>query len=197
MTLKAGATKVSMNSAAVKDPELWRGPRKFGRRPSAWHRWSPEPLPSVRVRVVWPGNQRDGAGLRGVGRRCQELGAGVILPTSMDGDGTLAGYDLVFTRLVADAVDLPVIASGGAGTWSISTKGDGRRRRHPPGRLGVSLPLTLYRQVKKYLKGRGFLFWGLRGEHPTCPLEPLRQSRVSPSIRICSLQALFSMSLGV
>lgn len=48
-------------------------------------------------------------------RRCQEWGAGVISPTSMDGDGTLADYDLAFTRLVADAVDLPVIASGGGG----------------------------------------------------------------------------------
>jgi len=49
-------------------------------------------------------------------KRCQELGAGAILPTSMDGDGTQAGYDLEFTRAISDAVDLPVIASGGAGT---------------------------------------------------------------------------------
>src|SRR3989304_9021113 len=49
-------------------------------------------------------------------RECQELGAGVILPTSMDGDGTKAGYDLEFTKAIADAVTLPVVASGGAGT---------------------------------------------------------------------------------
>jgi len=49
-------------------------------------------------------------------KRCQKLGAGVILPTSMDGDGTLAGYDLEFTKAISDAVDLPVVASGGAGT---------------------------------------------------------------------------------
>ena len=49
-------------------------------------------------------------------KKCQELGAGVILPTSMDGDGTLAGYDLEFTKAISDAVDLPVVASGGAGT---------------------------------------------------------------------------------
>ena len=48
-------------------------------------------------------------------RQCQDLGAGVILPTSMDGDGTLAGYDLEFTRAIADAVSVPVVASGGAG----------------------------------------------------------------------------------
>jgi len=51
-----------------------------------------------------------------MGKECQELGAGVILPTSMDGDGTLAGYDLEFTKAISDAVDLPVVASGGAGT---------------------------------------------------------------------------------
>ena len=48
-------------------------------------------------------------------KQCEELGAGVILPTSMDGDGTQAGYDLEFTRSISDAVKLPVIASGGAG----------------------------------------------------------------------------------
>jgi cyclase len=44
------------------------------------------------------------------------MGAGVILPTSMDGDGTQAGYDLEFTKAIADAVTVPVVASGGAGT---------------------------------------------------------------------------------
>ncbi|GAH84681.1 unnamed protein product, partial [marine sediment metagenome] len=48
-------------------------------------------------------------------KRCQELGAGVILPTSMDGDGRQAGYDLKFTKAISDVVDLPVVASGGAG----------------------------------------------------------------------------------
>ncbi|MDD5347853.1 MAG: HisA/HisF-related TIM barrel protein, partial [Candidatus Omnitrophica bacterium] len=48
-------------------------------------------------------------------KRCQDLGAGVILPTSMDGDGTLKGYDLAFTKAIADAVSVPVVASGGAG----------------------------------------------------------------------------------
>jgi cyclase len=48
-------------------------------------------------------------------KECEDLGAGVILPTSMDGDGTQAGYDLEFTRAISEAVILPVIASGGAG----------------------------------------------------------------------------------
>ena len=49
-------------------------------------------------------------------KRCQELGVGSVLPTSMDGDGTQAGYDLEFTRAISDAVSVPVVASGGAGT---------------------------------------------------------------------------------
>jgi cyclase len=48
-------------------------------------------------------------------RACQELGAGVILSTSMDGDGTKAGYDIEYTKAISSAVDLPVVASGGAG----------------------------------------------------------------------------------
>jgi cyclase len=48
-------------------------------------------------------------------RKCQELGAGAILPTSIDGDGTQAGYDLEFTKAISDVVDIPVVASGGAG----------------------------------------------------------------------------------
>ena len=47
--------------------------------------------------------------------RCQELGAGVILPTSMDGDGTQSGYDLAFIKAISNVVHIPVIASGGAG----------------------------------------------------------------------------------
>ena len=49
-------------------------------------------------------------------KKVEQLGAGAILPTSMDADGTLAGYDIPMTRAIADAVSLPVIASGGAGT---------------------------------------------------------------------------------
>jgi cyclase len=48
-------------------------------------------------------------------KECERLGAGVILPTSMDGDGTQAGYDLEFTRAISEAVSVPVVASGGAG----------------------------------------------------------------------------------
>ena len=114
-----GVAKVSMNSAAVKRPELIReASEAYGRDRivvAIDGRRNPE-MPSGFEVVVSGGEQ--GAGLDCVewAKTCQELGAGAILPTSMDGDGTLNGYDIEFTRAIADAVVLPVIASGGAGT---------------------------------------------------------------------------------
>ena len=89
-------------------------------------------------------------------RKCEELGAGVALPTSMDGDGTKAGYDLEFTRAISDAVRIPVVASGGAGTLEhfheAATKGGAQ----------VLLAASVFhyrllgiRQVKQYLKDKG------------------------------------------
>ena len=114
-----GVAKVSMNSAAVKRPELIReASEAYGRDRivvAIDGRRNPE-MPSGFEVVVSGGEQ--GAGLDCVewAKTCQELGAGAILPTSMDGDGTLNGYDIEFTRAISDAVVLPVIASGGAGT---------------------------------------------------------------------------------
>jgi cyclase len=113
--LRAGADKVSLNSSAVADPELVsRGAERFGcqcivvaidarRRPGGWD--------------VFVKGGRENTGLDALdwARRVVELGAGEILLTSMDGDGTQAGYDLALTAAVASAVEVPVIASGGAG----------------------------------------------------------------------------------
>ena len=115
---KVGVAKVSMNSAAVKDPGLVReaavafgGDRVVvaidGRRNAA--------MPSGFEVVVSGGNKGTGLDCVEWAARCEELGAGSLLPTSMDGDGTLAGYDIAFTKAIADAVTIPVIASGGAG----------------------------------------------------------------------------------
>jgi imidazole glycerol-phosphate synthase subunit HisF len=159
MTLAAGADKVSMNSAAVKDPSLvTRAADRFGkeaicvaidgRRNAA--------LPSGYEVVVAGGTKGTGLDCGEWAARCQELGAGVVLPTSMDGDGTLAGYDLPFTRLVADAVDLPVIASGGAGKLEHFLQGV------TEGHADVLLAASVFhfrtftvRQVKEYLKENG------------------------------------------
>jgi imidazole glycerol-phosphate synthase subunit HisF len=73
-------------------------------------------MPSGFELVVSGGTKPVGKDAVAWATQCQELGAGAILPTSMDGDGTRAGYDLEFTRAISEAVDLPVIASGGAGT---------------------------------------------------------------------------------
>jgi cyclase len=114
--LRAGADKVSLNSSAVRDPSLVaRGAERFGcqcivvaidARRHAGGGWD------VHVK-----GGRENTGLDAVAwaRRVVDLGAGEILLTSMDGDGTQAGYDLELTRAVADAVEVPVIASGGAG----------------------------------------------------------------------------------
>jgi cyclase len=114
--LRAGADKVSLNSSAVRRPELVReGADQFGcqcivvaidaRRRDAGG-WD-----------VYVKGGRENTGLDVVewAQRVAGLGAGEILLTSMDGDGTQAGYDLALTRAVADAVPIPVIASGGAG----------------------------------------------------------------------------------
>ncbi len=119
--LNAGADKVSMNSSAVANPPLVRDAAdKYGsqcivvaidaKRVSA----DGEP---PRWEVFTHGG-RKGTGLDAVewARKMAELGAGEILLTSMDRDGTKAGFDLALTRAVSDAVPVPVIASGGVGS---------------------------------------------------------------------------------
>ena len=116
--LRAGADKVSLNSSAVRDPELVsRGAERFGCQCivvaiDARRRQGDTPGWDVYVK-----GGRDNTGLDAVAwaRQVVALGAGEILLTSMDGDGTQAGYELNLTRAVAEAVDVPVIASGGAG----------------------------------------------------------------------------------
>ena len=114
--LRAGADKVSLNSSAVRRPELVKeGADRFGcqcivvaidarrREAGGWDVY------------VKGGRENTGLDVIAWARRVAELGAGEILLTSMDGDGTQAGYDLELTRAVAQAVPVPVIASGGAG----------------------------------------------------------------------------------
>ena len=116
--LQAGADKVSMNSAAVRNPDLVRqAAERFGEEKVtvAIDARRNKKIASGFELVVSGGTQPVGKDAVVWAKQCQRLGAGAILPTSMDGDGTQTGYDLEFTRAISDAVDLPVIASGGAG----------------------------------------------------------------------------------
>ena len=117
--LRAGADKISVNSAAVRTPSLLtEGSRRYGAQcivasvdaaregDGSWRHWTHGgKTPTGLDAVDWAA-------------RCAELGAGEILLTSIDRDGVRSGYDLELTRAVADRVDVPVVASGGAGDAS-------------------------------------------------------------------------------
>ncbi|MDD6180698.1 MAG: imidazole glycerol phosphate synthase subunit HisF [Desulfovibrionaceae bacterium] len=120
--LLAGAEKISINSAAVKNPALISGGADaFGsqavvvgmdvlRVPASGQ------IPSGYEVVIHGGRKRMGLDAIAWARRCEELGAGELCINSIDADGTKDGYELNLTRRIVDAVRIPVIASGGAGT---------------------------------------------------------------------------------
>jgi cyclase len=119
--IQAGAEKVSINSAAVRTPELiTEVARKFGSCATVVN-IDPRRVRNPQSDEWWEVHVNGGrvpTGLEAVSwaKRVEELGAGEIVLTSMDADGTKAGYDLPMTRAVADAVGIPVVASGGAGS---------------------------------------------------------------------------------
>ncbi len=117
--LDVGVSKVSINSAAVRAPWLVKeASSEFGSETltiAIDTRQNPQ-LPSGFEVMVNGGNKPTGIDAVQWAQQVEESGAGAILPTSMDADGTLAGYDIPMTRAIADSVDLPIIASGGAGT---------------------------------------------------------------------------------
>lgn len=115
--LRAGADKIGINTAAVKNPNLvLDGARKFGSQcivvaidakyNEAWGEWE-----------VYTHGGRNASGIKALAwaKKVEQLGAGEILLTSMDADGTKDGFDLKLTRAVSELLSIPIIASGGAG----------------------------------------------------------------------------------
>ncbi len=156
--LREGADKISVNSSAINRPELIReAAEKFGSQcvvvaidakrredKSGWN--------------IYKNGGRIDVGIDAVewAKKVEALGAGEILLTSMDGDGTKAGYDLELTRAISEAVSIPVIASGGAGTlehfYEALTEG----------KADAALAASLFhfkeleiREVKEYLRKKG------------------------------------------
>jgi len=155
--LNAGADKVSINTAAVENPDLVeKSARRFG---------SQAIVVAIDARAAGPGRWevythggRKARGLDAVewARTMVLRGAGEILLTSMDRDGTKSGFDLALTRAVSDAVPVPVIASGGVGTLEHLAEGIEQ------GRADAVLAASVFHfgeitvgDAKRYLAGRG------------------------------------------
>lgn len=159
LVLDAGASSISMNSAAVKNPDIIKQSAKaFGSEKVtvAIDARRNTDMPSGFELVVSGGTKPVGKDAIEWAKQCQDLGAGVILPTSMDGDGTQAGYDIEFTKAVSDVVTLPVIASGGAGKLEHFSEAASK------GGAEILLAASVFhyrilriRDVKEYLKSKG------------------------------------------
>jgi len=164
LVLKAGAEKISMNSAAFRNPDLVRQAAKmFGREKVtvAIDARRNKEMTSGFELVISGGTKPVGKDAVVWAEQCQDLGAGVILPTSMDGDGTQAGYNLEFTRAISEAVDLPVVASGGAGKLEHFYEGA------VLGGAQILLAASVFhfrilkiREVKEYLRKKGLQVCG-------------------------------------
>lgn len=165
--LLAGADKVSINSAAVRDPELVRAAaRRFGNSCIV------VAIDAKRVDDRWEvfthgGRKATGLDAVAWAQRMAEYGAGEILLTSMDRDGTGVGFDTALTRAVADAVPVPVIASGGVG--SLEHFAAGVREGHADAVLAASVfHFGQFRipEVKAYLAARGIAVRQTAGARP-------------------------------
>lgn len=156
--LNAGADKVSLNTAAIKDPELVReAARKFGNQ-CIVVAIDAKREPDGKSWRVYTHGGRNPTDLDAVAwaRQAVALGAGEILLTSMDRDGTKSGYDIELTRAVSDAVEVPVIASGGAG--DLDDLGNVLDRGHASAVLAASIfhfGTYTIPQAKAFLAGRG------------------------------------------
>ena len=156
--LREGADKISINSSAINRPELIReAAEKFGSQCVVVAIDAKKRVDGTGWNIYKNGGRLD-VGIDAVewAKKVESLGAGEILLTSMDGDGTKAGYDLELTRAIADSVSIPVIASGGAGTL------EHFKEALTDGGADAALAASLFhykeleiREVKDYLAEKG------------------------------------------
>jgi len=159
--INLGVDKVSINTAAVKNPELIKqAAKKFGKKRlvvaiDGRKNPSGSKLPRLEV-VVKSGTESTRMDIVDWAKRVEKLGAGEILLTSKDADGTKEGYDLEMTRAVAEAVSIPVTASGGAG------KLEHLYQAVTVGKAAAVLAASVFHfgeisipEAKRYLKERG------------------------------------------
>ena len=154
--LLAGADKVTINTAAIERPEIIReASDMFGSQciciaiDAKWSASGPEVY-------TYGGRKPTGVEAIGWAKKVEELGAGEILLTSMDRDGTKIGYDIPLTRAISEAVNIPVIASGGVGTLEHLYEG------LVAGKADAVLAASIFHyreftviEAKEYLRGRG------------------------------------------
>lgn len=155
--LHAGADKVSLNTSAVKDPTLVReASRRFGNQCIVVAIDAKRIAPNHWEVFTHGGRNATGIDVVEWAKRMREYGAGELLLTSMDADGTKDGYDIPLTRAVCDAVDIPVIASGGAGR--LEHLADVLRDGHASAVLAASIfhfGTFTVQQAKKHLRDAG------------------------------------------
>jgi imidazole glycerol-phosphate synthase subunit HisF len=117
--LRAGADKVSLNTAAIKNPEfIQQAARMFGSSTIVVAIESIQQPDGSYLAYIDNGREHTGVEVVGWAKKVEELGAGEIIITSVDRDGTGSGYDVELTRMISDSVSIPVIAHGGAGKLS-------------------------------------------------------------------------------
>jgi len=154
--LKAGADKISINTAAINNPGLLKeAAEKFGSQCIV------VAIDAKKIKNKWEifvkgGRQATGFDAVEWAKKVQELGAGEILLTSMNKDGTKEGYDLELTRKISESVNIPIIASGGAGSLESIAK------VFSEGKADAALAASIFhykkysiKQVKRYLQKKG------------------------------------------
>jgi cyclase len=155
--LESGADKVSINTAAVKNPQLvYEGAKRFGSQCIVVAIDAKKVAPNKWEVYIHGGRTPTGIDAVEWAKKAEELGAGEILLTSMDRDGTKSGYDIELTRAVAEVVKIPVIASGGAG------KKEHFYEAFTEGKADACLAASLFHfkeltvpELKEYLKEKG------------------------------------------